>query len=833
MMKKFFVKALTALALAAVLGGAAALPAHAAGYYAQNGKIYDPSGQRLQIRGINHFGFNADVLAPQYLWQMGWKEQIAQIKSLGFNAVRVPITPDTLYVQTPVNQLGYIDPGKNPELIGKTSLQALDLWMAEADRQGLYVMLDMHSVTHKRQYMTWFTDSAADASLIYNAQPYTEDHWLRDLKFIAQRYAHIPHFFAIDVYNEPNGPVRWSVGDPNATNPKYHWKAATEKAAAAILGVNPKLMIFVQGITANWDGVENSSIPMNWAENFQPQRYQPLNIPSDKLVLSPHTYGPDVYVKSTFSASTFPANLAAGWETLFGQFYPTHPVIPGEWGGRYGQGGDPRDVAWQNAFVDYMLAKGMSDSFYWCYSPNSGDTGGILDDSLNVRQDKMLLLQRLWGSVASASSLSLSSSSYAAAQSSGMVSVSVKRVGGTGAVSVQYATANGTAIAGSDYSARSGTLNWAAGDTAPRTVSIPVSTATPFSGTRSLTLTLSNASTGAVLGTPSTASITINGAAVSTPGILGLSASSYSVAQVLGSLTVTVARSGGSSGAVSVQYATADGTALAGADYTGASGTLSWLAGDTAVKTITLKVNTLALLTGSKSFSLRLSNPGGGATLATTSSATVTITGILGGTTAGNFALSASSYSVSQTAGTVSIVVRRAAGSAGAVSVRYSTANGTAVAGADYTARSGTLNWAAGDMTTRTVKIAISNAVLFTGSKRFTLALGATTGGAVLGTPSSAIVTINGSGSSTVTYPQPYIQSFTPASGPVGTVVTISGSGFTGLSRVTVGSAVASYTVVSDTQLRVTVPAGALTSQIALFNPKHAAWTPAAFTVTQ
>ena len=218
--------------------------------------------------------------------------------------------------------------------------------------------------------------------------------------FVAKRYADLTHFFGIDIYNEPNGIVRWSAGDANVTNPIYFWKAAAESAAAAVLAANPNLLIFVQGINGNYDSVENSNIPMNWGEDFQPQAYQPLNIPNDKLVLTPHTYGPDVYVKSSFSASNFPANLAANWDTLFGQFFQTHPVVIGEWGGKYGQGtGGQQDITWQNALVDYLLSKGMRNSFYWCYTPNSGDTGGILDDSLNVRQDKMALVRKLVGSV--------------------------------------------------------------------------------------------------------------------------------------------------------------------------------------------------------------------------------------------------------------------------------------------------------------------------------------------------------------------------------------------------------------------------------------------------
>ncbi len=380
--------------------------AMAIGYYVDKGKIYNPDGQHVPIRGISHFGFNALILQPQYLWAMGWKEQIAQIKSLGFTAVRVPFVPDTLYNTTPVNQLSYVEPNLNSDLIGKTPLQALDMWMAEADRLGLYILLDFHSVSMQRQYPTWFVSNPADFSLIYNNQAYTKEDWMRDLDFVAKRYASLSHFFAIDIYNEPNGIVRWSAGDPGVANPIYFWKPAAESAAAAVLAANPNLLIFVQGINGNFDGKENTNIPMNWGEDFQPQAYQPLNIPSDKLVLTPHTYGPDVYVKSSFSAADFPANLAAHWETLFGQFYPTHPVVIGEWGGKYGQGtGGQQDVIWQNTFVDYLISKGMRDGFYWCYTPNSGDTGGILDDSLQVRQDKMTLLQRLWGADAPAPAL--------------------------------------------------------------------------------------------------------------------------------------------------------------------------------------------------------------------------------------------------------------------------------------------------------------------------------------------------------------------------------------------------------------------------------------------
>ncbi|MDR7193734.1 glycoside hydrolase family 5 protein [Luteimonas terrae] len=369
------------------------------GYHVRAGQVHDPDGRPVQLRGINHFGFNAPILQPQFLWKMGWKAQITQIKTLGFNAVRLPFVPDTLHVTTPVDQLSWLDGPENQQLVGKTPLQVLDLWMAEADRQGLYVVLDFHSVSAQRQYPTWFVDTPADFGLMYHGRAYTEQDWIDDLVFVAARYAHLRRFIGIDLYNEPNGIVRWSAGDSSAADPRYHWKTAAEKAAAAVLTANPDLLVFVAGITGNWDGREDSTIPMNYGENLQPQAYQPLDIRGDKLVLSPHTYGPDVYGKSTFEASDYPANLAAHWEVLFGQFHPRHAVIIGEWGGHYGRGpgAGPGDVAWQDALVEYLQGKGIHSSFYWCYTPNSDDTGGILDAQLRVREDKMALLRRHWG----------------------------------------------------------------------------------------------------------------------------------------------------------------------------------------------------------------------------------------------------------------------------------------------------------------------------------------------------------------------------------------------------------------------------------------------------
>lgn len=116
-------------------------------------------------------------------------------------------------------------------------------------------------------------------------------------------------------------------------------------------------------------------------------------------------------------------------------------------------------------------------------------------------------------------------------------------------------------------------------------------------------------------------------AAVGTPppsGTVGFAAAAVEVSEGVGSVTLSVLRSGGSSGAVGVSYAAADGSALSGSDYVATAGNLTWADGDGGARTIVVPILDDAQFEAGETFSVHLSAPSGGA-LAGIGTATVRI----------------------------------------------------------------------------------------------------------------------------------------------------------------------------------------------------------------
>jgi hypothetical protein len=214
--------------------------------------------------------------------------------------------------------------------------------------------------------------------------------------------------------------------------------------------------------------------------------------------------------------------------------------------------------------------------------------------------------------------------------------------------------------------------------------------------------------------------------------------------------TITVTRAGDTAGSSSVNYATSDGTATGGAtcgagiDYVINSGMLNFAATETS-KTFDIELCSDAVAKGDETVNLTLSGPVN-ATLGTPAAAVLTITNV-NPTAPGVLALSSATYSVGEAGGTLSITVNRTSGTDGTVSVNYGFADGSAIGGAacggsvDYVNTAGTVNFADGEAS-RQFDVTICNDSTVEADETFTVALSGATGGATIGSPSSAVVTI-------------------------------------------------------------------------------------------
>ncbi len=335
-----------------------------------------------------------------------------------------------------------------------------------------------------------------------------------------------------------------------------------------------------------------------------------------------------------------------------------------------------------------------------------------------------------------AGEVALSVSSVNVEEDAGTVSIDVTRTGDDdGAISVDYATSDDTASAGSDYTAVDATLNWANNDSATKTITIDITDDAVTEGDESFTLTLTNATNGATIGT-ATATITIN--ANDQYGTITLPVTAADVNEDAGTISVTVERNGGSEAEVSVYYETVHVDTDNG-DYTAAGGTLTWAEGNADDKTIEIAITDDNDTEGDEDFRVELSSPTGGATIGND---TETITILANDSVNGVIGLSVATVAVDENAGTVTLTVSRTGGSDGAVSVDYATADDAATAGADYTAVSGTLDWTDGNADDQTIEITITDDSDYEGDETFTVNLSNISGGAVYGTQETVVTIV-------------------------------------------------------------------------------------------
>ncbi len=335
---------------------------------ADGATLRDATGRVVRITGVNWFGLETCSFAPHGLWARRWTDLLDTIVAMGFNTIRLPFATQAL---DPDSRPNGINADLNPELANLSPLEIMDRIIAGAAERNLKVILDRHRIECPQQSELWYTDR------------YPEERWIADWQRLAARYRGIDAVIGADLHNEPHGPATWGSGDP-----RTDWRLAAERAGNAILAVNPDWLIIVEGVERTDDQW------YWWGGNLSAARTAPVRlVRPDRLVYSPHDYGPGVYDQPWFRTPDFPANLVPLWTRTWAYLALENlaPILVGEFGGRSVDA--DREGVWQRTLVDFLTAHGLSFT-YWSLNPNSGDTGGLLlDDWQTVDQAKLQVLR--------------------------------------------------------------------------------------------------------------------------------------------------------------------------------------------------------------------------------------------------------------------------------------------------------------------------------------------------------------------------------------------------------------------------------------------------------
>ena len=334
-------------------------------WWVEGGRLHRGDNE-VRLHGVNWFGLETQSLAlfgPSQA-RRTVVDILMQVKSLGFNALRVPLAPESIdpgHASASWANSGAIDTGR----------EHFEALAQAAASVGIYMLWDVHTCAARVGHVKRSPSDPACGG-------YDDAAWIADLQTLAElalQYA--PFVLGIDLFNEPYGLTHDA------------WRALAEQGGRAVLEKNPRLLVFVQGVGS--EGYQGTGV--FWGENLTGVHASPIDLPAARLVYSPHVYGPAIFEQAYFGAPSFPQNMPSIWDEHFGYLWDAgHAIVPGEFGGRY----TGSDQVWQDAFVEYLRANDAPGYFYWCLNPNSGDTGGLLlDDWRSVNMGKLELLQRL------------------------------------------------------------------------------------------------------------------------------------------------------------------------------------------------------------------------------------------------------------------------------------------------------------------------------------------------------------------------------------------------------------------------------------------------------
>ncbi|HEY6641813.1 Calx-beta domain-containing protein [Povalibacter sp.] len=310
-------------------------------------------------------------------------------------------------------------------------------------------------------------------------------------------------------------------------------------------------------------------------------------------------------------------------------------------------------------------------------------------------------------------------------ENAGAANLTIQRIEGSeSTLFVEYATADGTAVAGRDYVAAAGSFTFQPGEV-QRVIPVQLLDNSRFDGRRVLTMNLGGQSPGPV--TTTTIAIVNDDP---DRGLAEFAQSAQEVAETAGTVLIPVRRTGATTEALTVFYATESGSAESPRDFQHTTGQVIFAPGVTAA-TIPVTIVDNIHFSANRTFTVRLSGDLTGSQVASS------VTILNDDPNRGRAQFESGNVSVAEAIGNAVFTVTRIDGSESSLVVNYATTDGTARAGVDYQAASGVLTFAAGE-TVRTITVPVTNNTTVDAARTFSVVLH----GDFLGTTTTLAVTI-------------------------------------------------------------------------------------------
>lgn len=369
--------------------------------YTDGNKILDKNGNEVWLTGVNWFGYNTGTNCFDGIWSCDLNQALEGIADRGFNLLRVPISSELLLDwKNEVYPKPCYNDYVNFYLAGMNSLEIFDYVIDKCDTLGLKIMIDIHSAE---------TNAAGHYAPLWYSGDITEAMYLESLDWISDRYKFDDTIIAYDLKNEPHGKAQETARAIwNDSDDKDNWKRVAEVAAFTVLANNPNALIMVEGIEVYPMDIENnadfhSTNPKEyygtwWGGNLRGVKDFPIDLGEyqNKLVYSPHDYGPGVFEQEWFQGDyTYESLYEDCWRDNWMYIYDDDiaPLLIGEWGGFMTQ----PNLKWMT-LLRQLISEHRLNHTFWCYNANSGDTGGLVGyDFITWEEDKYEFVKEvLW-----------------------------------------------------------------------------------------------------------------------------------------------------------------------------------------------------------------------------------------------------------------------------------------------------------------------------------------------------------------------------------------------------------------------------------------------------